>query len=64
MTFNSAITLSSALFLAGALLAQSDKLAPDLADLDPNESIDVIIQLEDPPSPRPGASRAPPPSAD
>ena len=27
------------------LLAQPGKLAPDLADLDPSETIDVIIQL-------------------
>ena len=39
------------------LLAQPGKLAPDLAGLDPSETIDVIIQLEDSPSPRPGAPR-------
>jgi hypothetical protein len=39
------------------LLAQPGKLAPDLAGLDPSETIDVIIQLEDSPAPRPGAPR-------
>jgi serine protease AprX len=39
------------------LLAQPGKLAPDLANLDPNESVDVIIQLEDTPASRPGAPR-------
>jgi hypothetical protein len=46
------------LFLSvGVLLAIPEKLAPDLANLDPNDSIDVIIQLEDTPTPRPGAPR-------
>jgi len=52
--------LATSLLLATTgttLLAQPGKLAPDLADLDPNESIDVIIQLEDSPAPRSGAPR-------
>jgi serine protease AprX len=47
--------------LVATVFAQSTKLAPDLANLDPNDSIDVIIQLatpsEDAPGPRPGAPR-------
>ena len=52
--------LATSLLLASTgatLLAQPGKLAPDLANLDPNESVDVIIQLEDTPAPRPGAPR-------
>jgi len=51
------LKLAAGLAFAAALLAQPDKLAPDLANLEPYESIDVIIQLEDTPSPRPGAPR-------
>jgi hypothetical protein len=47
--------------LVATVFAQPTKLAPDLANLDPNDSIDVIIQLdtpsEDAPGPRPGAPR-------
>lgn len=49
--------IASGIFLAASLLAQNSKLAPDLAILDPNEPVDVIIQLNDPPPGRPGAPR-------
>lgn len=49
--------LAANLLCAASLFAQSGKLAPDLAGLDPNDNIDVIIQLEDTPAPRPGATR-------
>jgi serine protease AprX len=42
---------------AATLAAQNPKLAPDLADLDSSEPVDVIIQLEDTPASRPGAPR-------
>ncbi|MFN7650721.1 MAG: hypothetical protein ACK5UT_24790 [Acidobacteriota bacterium] len=40
------------------LPAQDRKLASDLADLDPNEPVDVITQLSDSPSSRAGARLA------
>jgi serine protease AprX len=51
--------IASGIFLAASLLAQNSKLAPDLAILDPNEPVDVIIQLNDPPPGRPGAPAPP-----
>ena len=51
------------LLSAATLLGQAEKLAPDLAVFDPNEPIDVIIQLEAPPAARPGAPRPMRPAA-
>ncbi|MCA2968226.1 MAG: hypothetical protein INH43_06905, partial [Acidobacteriaceae bacterium] len=61
MKLNSLLTAN--LLLAASLSAQLNKLAPDLAGLDPNDNIDVIIQLEDTPAPRPGAPRPARPAA-
>ncbi|MFO0366188.1 MAG: hypothetical protein ACK55F_16105 [Acidobacteriota bacterium] len=51
-------TIGPGLFLPVLLPAQDRKLASDLADLDPNEPVDVITQLSDSPSSRAGARLA------
>ena len=55
MKFTFSSKVASSLLLTTSLFAQNSKLAPDLANLDPNEPVDVIIQLNDPPPGRPGA---------